>query len=380
MIQVSKALNGYVCDTEIGSCVECVTSMDCSAGTPVCDTGACRTCTRDNECSSGACGEDGSCVDEADIAYVDPLGTATGDCTRAAPCNTISRAISVTTNTRNHVVLTLGTYIEANIRIASDTTPALEIFVHGSGATVAFGQGDGEAVFNVQLPTTIRDLDIAMSPIGRGILAGAATLIERTKIQAPTGIEAQASIVVRDVVLEARSASDPGIAGILINAGSAIIERTTSTNGDHGIRAAAGATVDATNVLIYRTLREGIQVAANVSGSLNFVTIAETGSDNPPVRGLTCGNLSVRSTIIWTRQGVAGSPVSTTCTFVSSIAGPTTVNGATNADPLFVSPSTDDYRLTPRSPAIDVADAGPSVDDPRPRGAGFDIGAYERQR
>ena len=56
-------------------------------------------------------------------------------------------------------------------------------------------------------------------------------------------------------------------------------------------------------------------------------------------------------------------------------------NDVVSGDPRFVDPSGDDYHLGAGSAAIDVGvDVGVTSDldgDPRPRGGGFDIGAYE---
>ena len=85
-----------VCASD-GMCVGCVMNSDCDATAPVCDTGerACRGCERDSECPGGVCVEaDGTCVADAQVAFVTMMGTDSGTCTRAAPCATIPFAIS----------------------------------------------------------------------------------------------------------------------------------------------------------------------------------------------------------------------------------------------------------------------------------------------
>jgi hypothetical protein len=63
---------------------------------------------------------------------------------------------------------------------------------------------------------------------------------------------------------------------------------------------------------------------------------------------------------------------------------PGTLVGTVTGDPLLVSPSTHDFHLQAGSAAIDHGIATPALTDydgdPRPQGAAFDIGAYERTR
>jgi len=66
-----------VCDTNTGACVGCVTNSDCSVDTPVCDSGGCRACVADTDCTSGACADDGKCLDSASLVYVDGNKVAT---------------------------------------------------------------------------------------------------------------------------------------------------------------------------------------------------------------------------------------------------------------------------------------------------------------
>lgn len=79
-----------------GACVACTSNADCSDDAPVCDTETreCRGCTKDSECDGGVCIEaEGTCVADADVAYVTMMGNDTGSCTRAAPCATVGYAI-----------------------------------------------------------------------------------------------------------------------------------------------------------------------------------------------------------------------------------------------------------------------------------------------
>jgi hypothetical protein len=111
-------------------------------------------------------------------------------------------------------------------------------------------------------------------------------------------------------------------------------------------------------------------------GTMSFSTIVNTGT--AATAGLKCSaSLSVQSTIIWTPNVP---PISGGCTLNTVIAGPTAVTGATNSDPLFVDPTHNDFHIMATSPAKDLVDTGPATDldgNLRPRGARFDIGAYE---
>jgi len=69
-------------------------------------------------------------------------------------------------------------------------------------------------------------------------------------------------------------------------------------------------------------------------------------------------------------------------TNVVGIADPTGTAGNISADPAFADATTDDYHLTPASPAVDAGSSvdAPAVDfdgTPRPSGAAADLGAYE---
>jgi hypothetical protein len=371
-----------VCDLEGGACVECLLDAECPVTAPICDDKACRACRLDTECASGACGEDGSCVVEQDVVYLDPNGTDSGSCPRETPCKTVQFALTQTTPTRNHIVMKSGSYTGV-ARVSSMTTSALSIAIHGGGASITRSTGDGEAVLQTEIPTKIRDLTIAIAPFGFGVSAKATTTLERVAIQAPTGIRVQASVVASDIEIEAAGASS-GV-GISVESGSLQLTRAAISGGTNGIRAVAGS-VELSNVLVHDTTKTGIDLTptgAAVTGSISFVTVTDTGDTTTAPAGLKCGSFfTVRSSILWTVRGT-GTPPADACNFISTIAGPVAVAGTTNKDPLFVNPTLDDFHLSSNSPAIDAVDDGPALDfegDQRPQGTRFDLGADERTR
>jgi hypothetical protein len=377
-----------VCDIDSGACVGCLEDLDCAASAPVCDARACRGCRLDSECLSGACGDDGSCVLEQSVVYLAPTGSDSGTCSREMPCNTIKFGLSQTSVSRNHIVLNNGSYAgsigQIGTPISSLTTSALSLVIHGGSSTLSVTTGDGQVVFPIEVPTTIRDLTISFAPFGSVFRVVASTTLERVSIRSEVGIIVRGALVARDVALESTGSS--GGAGVVVQTGSLKFERGKITGGANGIVAAAG-TVELSNLLVHGTTKAGIDLTPAetnvlVGGSIDFVTISDTGAASTAAAALTCfnPNFPVRSSILWTPG--SSRPVSDACNFSSTIAGPIGVVGATNNDPKFVNAVFDDFHLAANSPALDVVDTGPALDfegDPRPQGARFDLGADERR-
>lgn len=374
-----------VCDTESGSCVQCVEDLDCELATaPVCDGNACRGCRLDSECASGACGDDGACVAEADALYVSPTGTDVGTCARSTPCFQLQFALSKSSATRNHIVMANGIYTYPDVlalNVNTQTTTAAKIVVHGSGSSINISGADGQAMFDLSLPTTLTDLTLGYQTFGRAVVARAPTTLKRMSITSEVGIEVRSNVTAEDLTITPTTGNTR--TAIRVETGSLTLKRATLDGGVNGLVAVSGTTVDLENVLVSDTTAVGVDLTTNsaTTASLSFVTIVRTGrSATTGTAGLICpnNNTAVKATIVWTPD-VGLSPISG-CTLASVIAGPTGVVGAANMDPRFVDLAGGDYHLSSNSPAKDLVDAGPGTDfegEARPRGARFDIGADE---
>ncbi|HEY5936147.1 MAG TPA: hypothetical protein VIU61_15965, partial [Kofleriaceae bacterium] len=87
---------GELCADD-GVCVGCESNADCDTSAPFCDQEdrECRGCERDSECPGGVCLEaDATCVGDAAVLFVSPEGVDSGECSRDAPCKTISYALT----------------------------------------------------------------------------------------------------------------------------------------------------------------------------------------------------------------------------------------------------------------------------------------------
>lgn len=366
-----------VCDVAGGgACVQCVGAADCSDATPVCEANACRACRLDSECPSGACGDDGACVPEAAIVYLDPGGTDSGSCTRDAPCRSLEFGISRTSPGRAHVVTAKGGYTSAPLFVAPQSTAAAQLFIHGGGATLACScSGDGNFIA-FAVPVTIRDVNIAGNPNFTALSFSARTLLERVRVSnASVGIDVTADVVEAiDVIV------DNSYTGISLFSGTLKLDRGVIRNVQTGIAAAGnGKMVELQNLLVHDATALALDLSA---GTVSFSTIADSGTDaGTGPRAVKCspGAVTVRSSIVWAPGATTRVPMEG-CNIVTTLAGPTPVAGASNSNPQFVDSSAGDYHLASSSPARDMVENGPSFDfegDARPQGTRFDIGADE---
>jgi hypothetical protein len=126
----------------------CTTSADCGGTTPVCAaSNVCTGCTSHGQCSSDVCLGDGSCANQADVAYVAPTGDDTGTCTNAMPCRTIAFAlplakphIKIQGNLDEAVVVSSGTvhfHAERGTTLRRTQSPGPIFEARGAGTIVS---------------------------------------------------------------------------------------------------------------------------------------------------------------------------------------------------------------------------------------------------
>ncbi|MGE0401936.1 MAG: choice-of-anchor Q domain-containing protein [Kofleriaceae bacterium] len=365
-----------VCDVDGGgSCVECVGDGDCPSNEPICDAKQCRVCENDGECPSGACGEDGACVPEANVVYLASDGVDDVPCSKTMPCKQLEFGIRQTTTTRNHIAFAPGTY-QAPLRphdFGSTQTTATSVVVHGHGAVIRGGSDDG--FLRIGIPTTIRDLEIENQTVGSSYALGALvmTKLERVTLRGDTGMSITGGVVAEDLTIVA------GTIGIATS-GSLTINRARISGGQNAIQSTNGA-VDITNMIAFGTTGTTVDLVGT-SGTIAFSTVYNrSGTASPP--GMHCqGPATIRASIIWTPVQTQTIGYTGACALSTSLVGPVSVAGGTNTDPLFVNADAGNFHLSGGSPARDMAPSGPSTDadgDPRPNGPGFDFGADEIQ-
>jgi hypothetical protein len=374
-VECARFADTRVCDANTGSCVECVTPMDCGNSEPVCESGSCRQCALDSECSSGACDDDGRCVDDTSISFAAPTGVDNADCSRSDPCRSIQSAVDKTSTTRRHVVVAAGAYTEAGgVLINAAHTSAPNVVLHGGGAVVTMTSAGS---LSAGIPVTARDLEI-VNPDGVGVTSPSSITLERVAVRAKAGMLVEGKATARDISIES---TNIGIG--LFEGTTLVLDRARVSGGSKGIVATGAAmTVEISNTLVYGTTLTAVELPS-AAGSIEFSTIVYAGDDLAQVpHGLSCGSaLTVRSSIVWHRGSDALRPaIGGGCALVSVIAGNHPIPNAMAVDPFFVDEPNSDFHLKSNSPAKDVVDVGPSQDfegGVRPTGLRFDLGADE---
>ena len=376
---------------EAGACVECRdATTDCSMASPVCVGGTCVACSQHDQCAGGICADDGSCATETEIAYVDGTGSATSECTLASPCTTIERALSMLP-ARPYVLIAPGTY--------SRSTPLVM-----EGRRVLVGRGLSVPVLTRSSPGPIINvLGAATITIDGLELAGATGSTTSGDENAGHAIRCfvqggTPSVTVKNSFIRSNEAS--GITGrvCIITVVSTVFEK----NGSFGVELTdvtasidrstfaengSGASLDGgtyvfTNNIVARNVSDGLAFYAQNTGSrIEFNTIIDNAlgsgsfgygfSCQQPVAGSFPNNIIARNR-------VQTSPLN--CTFPSSVIVDSDISGLRFRQP---DAAPFDYHLMSGSIAIDMAtlsSLGHDIDgEPRPMGAGRDIGADEAE-
>ncbi len=131
-----------------GACVGCESDEQCDAAAPICDSvgHACRGCAEDSECDGGVCVEaDGTCVADAEVAFVTMSGSDGGTCTRPAPCESLDFAIA-NRGTRTVIHILGGTLSTSPVALSGT------LVIDGEDTTLGVGN---QGTFSITGPANI---------------------------------------------------------------------------------------------------------------------------------------------------------------------------------------------------------------------------------
>jgi hypothetical protein len=360
------------------TCVECTAdnAAACTGTRPVCGADlACRGCAAHADCASAACLEDGACAAAEEVAYVSPAGTDNEQCTQAAPCTRLTKALAtlrpyvkLSGTTSESVTITDGRRVTllaepgARLRGSSPTAPILNL------------QGAGTAV-------TIVDLTISDAPNdqnGYGVLA-------------PAGLG-----TVSLSLLRATIANNPA-GGIHISNGALKLTRSVIRGNAGGGVTAANTVFDITNTFFFANGNQssfvgGLSVTApqNAANRLEHNSFNKNQTTDGYAPAVQCGAgvFTARNNILSGNGTLTQlTQYSGSCQHAYSIVTPGALPGGSGnsaVDPRFVNTATGDLHLSPASPARDAADPSTALTgalgvdfDGQPRTAPADVGADE---
>jgi len=353
-------------------------SPDCDAAAPICASGSCRGCAADLECGTdGVCDEaTGTCVSEADLIIVAVTGVEGAPCTRSNPCRHIKEGVDRASGTRKWVIVGAGTYDqEPDVTRVTDK----DVNIVAPDATLADPRSAPAIIVEGGATVSIEGLTVTAggTAAGHGIdcrNVGAASprlVLRRVTISENSGTGLKAELCHVTIDQSQILANTRG--GISLSSSDFVIVNTIiAGNGSPTLSDFGGVKIAAT--------------ATTGGGIFEFNTIANSSAQAGVASGVQCVavGLVASNNIVYDENVAPGTAqVSGNCTWSSSLIGPTAQGGNLSADPKFVSPTANNYRLGPTSPAINAADTAAtlSIDfegDHRPqRGDRRDIGADE---
>ncbi len=142
-----------LCDPASHTCVGCVSSTDCQNPLPACGADhVCGGCRAHTDCASQVCAPDGTCADEASVAYVSDVNAGGTVCTRAMPCANVDEGhkrnrmyIKVT----GTIVDTKTTVLDTDATILADRGAALRRT--GSGAVIEIKANAKVAIYDLEI-------------------------------------------------------------------------------------------------------------------------------------------------------------------------------------------------------------------------------------
>jgi hypothetical protein len=375
----------------------------------------CRGCTADTECPGGVCVEaEGGCVADADVAFVADMGTDTGTCTRAAPCDTVSFAIAQAAGRR--VIKVLGgslAVFNSPITITGDIVLDGDDTSLQSNATAITVNAPSTAIiegFRVTVSTdpatpVILVTGFNAKPILHDItvVPGAGTFgihvtnsSEVTLQHSRIGSLGSASTEVRCQNAKIHVDQNRFESAFLVPSTGAcegtVTRNRFESNNDRSIHMNGGPMIVENNLIIHNGGFNDSMFAINMrpGTTIRFNTLINTTAVASDGAALSCDNTVEVTSNVFAYN--SGHPITgQTCSPVFSIFDEVSVtstgtgNQVTGIDTIFVNRTAGDFHLAPTSIARGAGEPGQlmvKVDfdgNPRPNPAGTnsDSGAFE---
>lgn len=399
-----------------GVCVGCTANSDCNGDTPVCDTEAreCRGCSADSECTGGVCIEaEGTCVADADVAYVTMMGTDAGTCTRAAPCETVAYAVGQA-GTRRVIHVLGGSLQGAAINLTGDRVlDGEDTSLSSSGTPITITapatvvvEGFRLASPNDMLPAinvtgtgakaTLYNLTIT-GPGGPLITGGNSTelALRRSQIGSLTSASSnQVSCQNGKLLVDQNTFENSFVAPVSGTCETIVTRNRFESASDRSVQQAGGHLRMENNLIIHRGgYNDSISVGNLGAGSvIRFNTIVNTTAVPSDGAALSCdSSVNVTSNIFAynSMNTITGQGCSTRYSVFDdrSITSAGTGNQAVGIETIFVDRASGDYHLAADSIARGAAEPDQTMvktdyegkPRPAPTGTPADSGAFEAQ-
>ena len=394
------------CQQSSGACVGCLDATSCPIDKPVCDATslACRGCARDAECATaqgtGICIEaDATCVPDSSVVFVDSAGLDADPCSRAAPCSSLTFALTRTSSTRDNVKILSGTlqlgasvtlsrsvYMEGNDTIVSGP-PGMFVLPQSVNVTLSHMklQPTSGSVATVGSIRTLRLFDVQST--GSIDVNGGGLEIDTSSFSATSISCTAGTMTIRRSVFDRAPVS--GVTCTLV-----IRRNRFDMVGDKGFSAQSGPLTFENNLI---TQTEGIADSVGLftvspGSTVRFNTFVNTASLASDGVALYCDTpVEVSSNIFayGSMHPTGGSPrCASRYSLYDSVAIPVTSTGTGDkvgdSNAFFVDKVGKNFHLAPTSPARRGGEAGLPVSDdydgaPRPQASGEapDMGAFE---